>query len=257
MEKKMKGLVLAHENAHRALTPKQSRFVDEYLIDLNGKQAAIRAGYSKNRAEFTGSDLVSNRKVAAVIAERMKAREKRTQIAQDRVLERYWQIATANANELVQYRRNNCRHCFGVGHEWQWTDIAEYQRAVERAIADAKKEDRDPVIPSDAGGYGFNPTERPHPKCPKCFGEGHGEVFVQDTRDLSPAALALYAGVKVTRDGLEIKMHDQLAALEKVARHVGLFERDNTQKGAGLAEFVAWLEERTAKNGSRLPIADS
>lgn len=58
----------------RPLTPKQARFVSEYLVDLNATQAAIRAGYSASRAEITGSDLVRNRRVAAVIAERQQIR---------------------------------------------------------------------------------------------------------------------------------------------------------------------------------------
>ena len=44
------------------LNPKQQRFVDEYLIDLNGKQAAIRAGYSEKTAEVQASRLLSNAK---------------------------------------------------------------------------------------------------------------------------------------------------------------------------------------------------
>ena len=49
------------------LTPKQARFVEEYLIDLNATQAAIRAGYSTHTADVQGSRLLSNVKVAAAI----------------------------------------------------------------------------------------------------------------------------------------------------------------------------------------------
>ena len=69
----------------------------------------------------------------------------------------------------------------------------------------------------------FDPTIRPHPKCPKCRGEGFGSVHAHDSRHVSQAALALYAGVKQTKEGFEIKMHDQLAALDKVAKHLGMF----------------------------------
>lgn len=55
------------------LTPKQSRFIDEYMIDLNGTQAAIRAGYSKKTAEQQASRLLSNVKVQAEIAKRQSA----------------------------------------------------------------------------------------------------------------------------------------------------------------------------------------
>jgi phage terminase small subunit len=49
------------------LSAKQKRFVDEYLIDLNAKQAAIRAGYSPHSAEFQGSKLLALDKVSQEI----------------------------------------------------------------------------------------------------------------------------------------------------------------------------------------------
>ena len=54
----------------RSLTPKQRRFVAEYLIDLNATQAAIRAGYSKKNADQIGPRLVGKSRVAAALAER-------------------------------------------------------------------------------------------------------------------------------------------------------------------------------------------
>ena len=68
------------------LTPKQKRFVGEYLIDLNATQAAIRAGYSEKTAEVQGPRLLGNIRVQAAIAEAIEQREKRTQITQDYVL---------------------------------------------------------------------------------------------------------------------------------------------------------------------------
>lgn len=52
----------------RPLTPKQQRFVQEYLIDLNATQAAIRAGYSAKTAEQQGPRLLGNAGVAAAVA---------------------------------------------------------------------------------------------------------------------------------------------------------------------------------------------
>ena len=54
---------------HHDLTPKQQRFVAEYLIDLNATQAAIRAGYSAKTAEQLGYQLLQKTSVAAAIAE--------------------------------------------------------------------------------------------------------------------------------------------------------------------------------------------
>ena len=68
------------------MTPKQAAFVEEYLIDLNATQAAIRAGYSAKTAEWIGPQLLGKAHVSAAIAKRMEDRSKRTEITQDRVL---------------------------------------------------------------------------------------------------------------------------------------------------------------------------
>lgn len=77
----------------RKLTPKQARFVDEYLIDLNATQAAARAGYSKHTANEQGSRLLANVSVHFALTAAMKARENRTHITQDRVLQELARLA--------------------------------------------------------------------------------------------------------------------------------------------------------------------
>ena len=68
------------------ITAKQQRFADEYLIDLNATQAAIRAGYSERSAEQQGNRLLGNDKVAAYIKDEQGDRSERTGITQDYVL---------------------------------------------------------------------------------------------------------------------------------------------------------------------------
>lgn len=62
----------------RRLTPKQQRFAEEYVVDCNGKQAAIRSGYSEKTAEFQASRLLSNDKVASEIKSLLEKKEKKT-----------------------------------------------------------------------------------------------------------------------------------------------------------------------------------
>lgn len=205
----------------RPLTPKQQAFIREYLIDLNATQAAKRAGYSAHTAEMIGKENLRKPPIKAAIDAAISKRSEKTEITAEKVLQRLWHIATADPNELIQHRRVNCRHCYGIGHEYQWIDEAEYDRAC-RAIEAETKHDEVPVYPSRSGGLGFDPKLTPHAKCPKCSGEGYGQVHALDTRKLSPAARALYAGVKATKDGLEIKMHDQFAALALVGKHLGI-----------------------------------
>ena len=82
------------------LTPKQQRFVEEYLLDLNATQAAIRAGYSAKGATVRGSELLANRNVADAIALGQSARSERTKINADWVLERLAAEAEADLADL-------------------------------------------------------------------------------------------------------------------------------------------------------------
>lgn len=68
------------------LTDKQSRFVDEYLVDLNATQAAIRAGYSKKTAYSIGQENLKKPEIQQAISEVQQSRSERTQITQDKVL---------------------------------------------------------------------------------------------------------------------------------------------------------------------------
>lgn len=72
--------------AREGLTPKQQRFVQEYLVDLNATQAAIRAGYSPATAENIGWENVRKPEVASAIAEAREAIAQRLEITQDMVL---------------------------------------------------------------------------------------------------------------------------------------------------------------------------
>lgn len=82
------------------LSTKQAQFVQEYLIDLNATQAAIRAGYSKNTAVAQASRLLANVNVASAVETAMAARAERTHITQDRVLQELARIAFFDIRRL-------------------------------------------------------------------------------------------------------------------------------------------------------------
>lgn len=69
-----------------ALTPRQKRFVDEYLIDLNGTQAAIRAGYSQKTACAIGVENLRKPSIRKIIDAEMAGRAERTKVSQDYVI---------------------------------------------------------------------------------------------------------------------------------------------------------------------------
>ncbi len=84
----------------RKLTPKQARFVEEYLIDLNATQAAIRAGYSVKAAHVEGSRLLTNAKVAAAIAVAKQERTEVTKIDAEYVLRKLHQVVERCLQEV-------------------------------------------------------------------------------------------------------------------------------------------------------------
>lgn len=83
------------------LTEKQKMFVQEYLIDLNATQAAIRAGYSPKTANEQGSRLLAKVSIKEEIEREMAKRSRRTGISQDRVLQEYAKVAFANIEDIV------------------------------------------------------------------------------------------------------------------------------------------------------------
>lgn len=74
------------ESVSTKLTPKQQRFVEEYLIDLNATQAAIRAGYSEKTAKVIGSENLSKPDIAEAIKAARDNQAQRTEITADYVL---------------------------------------------------------------------------------------------------------------------------------------------------------------------------
>lgn len=83
------------------MTKKQKIFVEEYLIDLNATQAAIRAGYSSETAYSIGSENLKKPEIRARIDKAMAERSKRTGINQDRVLQELAKIGFANIRDVV------------------------------------------------------------------------------------------------------------------------------------------------------------
>ena len=85
------------------MTKKQKRFVEEYLIDLNATQAAIRAGYSPETAYSIGSENLKKPEIRACIEKAMAERSKRTGINQDRIIMELAKIGLLNPKNLVDF----------------------------------------------------------------------------------------------------------------------------------------------------------
>lgn len=83
-----------------SLNDKQQRFVEEYLLDLNATQAAIRAGYSAKTAYSQGERLLSHVEVSAAILEAKRGRSDRTKVNADWLLDRLAEESVADIADL-------------------------------------------------------------------------------------------------------------------------------------------------------------
>ncbi|MGL4588424.1 MAG: terminase small subunit [Acinetobacter ursingii] len=83
------------------LTAKQQRFVEEYLIDLNATQAAIRAGYSEKTANEIGAENLAKPSIAKAIQDALKERSERVQIDADYVLKRLVEIDQMDVLDIM------------------------------------------------------------------------------------------------------------------------------------------------------------
>lgn len=88
------------------LTPKQERFVAEYLIDLNATQAAIRAGYSKKTANRTASDLLTKPDIQALISKGKSKQLEKADLTAVRVIEELRRLALVDTRGFFDERGN-------------------------------------------------------------------------------------------------------------------------------------------------------
>ncbi|CHE70129.1 Terminase small subunit [Salmonella enterica subsp. enterica serovar Typhi] len=171
------------------------------------------AGYESegNAAYVTASQLLRNPKVYRAISYFRNQYQKRYTADLDLLVSQLMAIVQADPNQLAQFRRVNCRYCWGENHLYQWRDIAEFDKAAAQASRDGKPE-------PEYGGFGFVDNAIPNPDCPKCCGEGTGQLYMADTTLLDGEARQLYAGAKLGKFGVEILLEDKAAARRELIK---------------------------------------
>lgn len=147
-------------------TPKQIRFCQEYVIDLNGTQSAIRAGYSKKTAKEQATRLLTNVHVQSKISELQKNIGNRLEVTAERVIA-----------ELAKVGFSNIQDYLDQGNE----------------VKDLTTIDRDKAA------------------CVESIKIQESETQFGTSRSVS------------------FKLSDKISALEKLGRHLGIFEKDNKQ----------------------------
>lgn len=85
------------------MTNKQKRFCEEYLIDLNATQAAVRAGYSTSTAGAIGAENLKKPQIRAHIDKALAEQSKRTGVTADRVVRELAKVAFVNSDDVMDF----------------------------------------------------------------------------------------------------------------------------------------------------------
>lgn len=235
------------------LSEKRRLFVAEYLVDRNVTRAYMRTypGCAAPSARVQGHKLMGIPAIAGAVAAGMAALRRTAECSAEEVVSRLCKMATADERELMEMRIGCCRFCWGHGSRYQFT-AAEMEKAEKDHAAMVERDEASGVF-DPRGGAGFNANNPPNEECPECFGDGKARAMFKDTRGLSEGAAMLFAGIKTTKDGIEVKTHSRADALVQLGRHFGLFNDKLIAKVTVDAsdELRQFLE---ARGGSRLPL---
>ncbi len=152
------------------LNPRHARFAQEYLIDLNGAQAAIRAGFSKRTARSAAARLLTNADIRAAIDEAKLARSERTKITADKVLEELARVAFFDSFEDGRVKMvDKLRALELIARHLQMFDA----KAQEPQNVIIEVHSNIPGAPGSISHDGYHP-EADELSVPEAEGNGHG-----------------------------------------------------------------------------------
>lgn len=181
---KNSGKLKAVDTKLPKLTDKQRRFCEEYIIDLNATQAALRAGYCARTVNKTGPAKLVNVGIQAEI-QRLKAeRSERTQVKADDVVLELAKLAFSNIKNYLSMEND----------EVYFKDFAEITDEQAAAVESIK------VMKKIIGGKG----------------EKNYEI-----------------------QAIQFKLHSKTNTLEQLGKHLGIYQKDNEQKGQTIFDILA------------------
>lgn len=224
------------EGQSRPLSARQDQFCREYLLDLNATKAAIRAGYAPTSAPQHASKLLTDARIEARIEALRKERNERLNMTADDVVKALVSIVKADPRKLTKLCVGPCRYCWGIDHAYQWRTLREYEDAQRKA-----EERQSKHMPTMEGGFGYNVTHKPNADCPECNGLGHRYTLFTPTDEIDGPEAVLFQGVKETRDGLQFVMADKGKALERLADHLGIYDKRDENAANAFTDMVKQL----------------
>lgn len=204
------------------MTPKNELFCRRVVENGGDKKAAYIEIYKPTNLKVVSGMVTSLMKrpgVAERISELQRQVGETLAFGVHDVLKEWTDIARADPGDLINFKRICCRHCWGKDHEYQWSAPLEFAQSQAAWIEAGSKG----KAPKDKGGYGYTYLRAPNASCPFCHGQGHEHVEISDTTKLTGTARKLYAGVKITKNGVEVLMRSQDGALRNIAQALGMF----------------------------------
>lgn len=208
------------------------RFIDEYPVDMAATKAAIRAGYSPKTAHAQASKLLSNPIIKEQIDIKLSDIAKKADVDTLYVLNKFKSIVETDSRKLSGIKIICCRYCWGVNNRYQFTP-AEMERAFEKHNENEEKKQllnaAYKTKPFDErGGNKYDGRKKPNPECPECFGNGVEKVYFGDVTELNAEEAFIFEGAEISKDGMKIKTISKDSAMDKLARYVGFYEKDNS-----------------------------
>ena len=176
------------------LSAKHQRFIDEYLVDLNATQAAIRAGYSPKTAKQQGARLLTHADIQRAIAERQTKRAAKLDISVDRIERELARIAFSDMRRYAQ-----------------WGPTA----AALQSMAEAREANQglDPMEQTPANGVMLLSSEQ--------LTDDEAAAVSQVTEECKPGGAIKYG----------LKLYDKVKALELLGKRHGMWEENLNVKG--------------------------
>jgi phage terminase small subunit len=215
-----------------SLTEKQLAFA-RYYVECRNATLAYRKAYNVTVGDVQpewlyneASRQLHHPKISMAIAELQEAAAATTIIKARELVQDLVDMASVDPEEVTSVRTINCRHCWGAEGRYQWRDEIELADACQLKQDDVDRGVKHVKFPDALGGFGFTPRKAPNPECVKCNGVGLILGAVTDSAKWSLKARKLVKGVKQTANGIEIMMHDQMAARIELAKILGLYGKD-------------------------------
>lgn len=244
-------LQVALQAAVRACDVHEDAFAREFVLRRNATAAYIASHpgcldrMQRHVARQRAWEMTRRPHVVARVREYESAAAAACTIDVQALLEADLRIVQAAnyADQLTQHLWQCCRYCHGKDHKYQWVDLVEYLEALSKVEEQNEerraRKVRELALPSDEGGFDFDPRNEPNIACPKCEGRGNPVTILCDTTKLEGPAAALFRGVRTTANGTELLMHDVDKAKERLLRAAGAFGDDAASVARGAAAGAA------------------